>query len=653
MYNFMPYYGHQHLEFACKSPIVLINGENMWGKTSILNAFKWCWYGTAYDRFKNLIPRAKLINWDAIEEGNYSLKVDVMFRVDEDEFSLTRKIQPKSENIIPQKDSDFEELVFLTKNDRSVKTTEIQQLLNSLMPYQVLKFFFFDGENLNSYEELLLDPDTQSSLIQESIEDILGLPAMANAIKDLGVNYKDAAKRQRALAAKDMTAKSHVDMAERTEAAIENAESDLRELTDQRGNLIKESQTLDKALRDVAGIEIDVQRLSDIEQNIKQMTSEITKLDVGKKDLLASSWTDLVAPIITSRIEDLRNEQSKNISNMQKLGELKSRLKQIDDLLTLQSCPLCKQKYPDSLVRSASQDKIELTSEIENLKVDQDRLGYLSDSIRKLSRVKPAGVVGALSRVEDEIRRKSVALVGLETRRDDLKRKLENHDQTSIAENRARYNQLMKRIGAIESDIKAKQSSLERLNSEAEEYRKKISQACGPELDRLNHEVSLFQSGLGVFDGALERLRKQLKVDIERDATESFLQLTTDRSYKKLKINESYGLSIIRENNREVPLRSAGAEQIVALSLISALNINAVRRGPIIMDTVFGRLDPTHRGNVLRYMSHMAHQVMFLVHSGEIDKEKDIPYVPHLIDAEYFIERVSGTRSTLRKISGV
>jgi DNA sulfur modification protein DndD len=260
-----------------------------------------------------------------------------------------------------------------------------------------------------------------------------------------------------------------------------------------------------------------------------------------------------------------------------------------------------------------------------------------------------SGVAVTLKRVEDEIRRANVNLVGLENKRDNIQKRLEGHDLAAVVENRRRYNQLLKRLGTIESDIKVKESQLQRLKAEAADYRNKISQASGPQLDRLNCEVSMYESMLAIFEGAIVRLRDQLKIDVERDATEVFLQLTTDPTYERLRINERYGLSIIREGDREVPLRSAGAEQIVALSLISALNQNAVRRGPVIMDTPFGRLDPIHRANVLKFITRMANQVILLVHSGEIDKESDVALISQYIDEEYEITRISGSRSAINR----
>ena len=78
-----------------------------------------------------------------------------------------------------------------------------------------------------------------------------------------------------------------------------------------------------------------------------------------------------------------------------------------------------------------------------------------------------------------------------------------------------------------------------------------------------------------------------------------------------------------------IPLRTRGelecrAEQIVALSLLTALNRTSNKSAPLIIDTPFARLDPKHRMNILHYVPNMASQILFLVHSGELAKDADI-----------------------------
>src|SRR5690606_23596380 len=93
-------------------------------------------------------------------------------------------------------------------------------------------------------------------------------------------------------------------------------------------------------------------------------------------------------------------------------------------------------------------------------------------------------------------------------------------------------------------------------------------------------------------------------------------------------------------HGQDVPLRSAGAEQVVALSLLSALNKTAARPGPVVIDTPFGRLDPGHRENILRYVPEMAEQIVFLVHAGEVDPETGLDVIADHVGGTYEIEQV-------------
>ena len=125
--------------------------------------------------------------------------------------------------------------------------------------------------------------------------------------------------------------------------------------------------------------------------------------------------------------------------------------------------------------------------------------------------------------------------------------------------------------------------------------------------------------------------------------------MTTQRSYRGLEINDNYGLQIIDASGRDVAVRSAGAEQIVALSLIDGLNRTGRAAGPIIMDTPFGRLDLNHRDNILSYLPLVTSQFVLLVHSGEIRKETDLAIIAERVGAVYEIREISSTQSRLER----
>ena len=52
------------------------------------------------------------------------------------------------------------------------------------MPSEVSRFFLFDGELLQEYEELLAEDTNTGATIKESIEQILGVPVLTNGATD-------------------------------------------------------------------------------------------------------------------------------------------------------------------------------------------------------------------------------------------------------------------------------------------------------------------------------------------------------------------------------------------------------------------------------------------------------------------------------------
>ena len=121
--------------------------------------------------------------------------------------------------------------------------------------------------------------------------------------------------------------------------------------------------------------------------------------------------------------------------------------------------------------------------------------------------------------------------------------------------------------------------------------------------------------------------------------------------YVDLRITDTYGMEIISNTGEVVPSRSAGAEQIVALSLIDGLNRTGKAAGPVIMDTPFGRLDKTHRANILNYLPQSARQLVVFVHSGELERnDETMMSIKSRVGAEYQIQPKSADESILEAL---
>jgi DNA sulfur modification protein DndD len=150
----------------------------------------------------------------------------------------------------------------------------------------------------------------------------------------------------------------------------------------------------------------------------------------------------------------------------------------------------------------------------------------------------------------------------------------------------------------------------------------------------------------GVFAAAIDRYKADLRTRVQETATRLFLQMTTEKEdYASLSINDHYGLSIIHRDGRVEDSRSAGAEQVVALALMGALQANAPLKGPILMDTPFGRLDPRHTGNVVTVLPSMAEQVILFVQEGEIDRATVRELLGSHLLREYQLDKQTARRT--------
>jgi DNA sulfur modification protein DndD len=154
-----------------------------------------------------------------------------------------------------------------------------------------------------------------------------------------------------------------------------------------------------------------------------------------------------------------------------------------------------------------------------------------------------------------------------------------------------------------------------------------------------------------VFSESIERLREGLRLKVQEESTKAFKRLTTQKAYGGLEINANFGLTIVDDRGIKVNVRSAGAEQIVALSLIDGLARTGRAVGPVVMDTPFGRLDLKHRDNILRYLPTAASQLVLLVHDGEIRRETDLAPIAERIGAAYEIREVNARHSKLERIT--
>ncbi|MBD1899183.1 DNA sulfur modification protein DndD [Coleofasciculus sp. FACHB-64] len=146
-------------------------------------------------------------------------------------------------------------------------------------------------------------------------------------------------------------------------------------------------------------------------------------------------------------------------------------------------------------------------------------------------------------------------------------------------------------------------------------------------IDRKNDEHTL--AAIAKVQDTLKVFKQKLKLrklnQLETLVTECFLYLLHKSNLvHRVQIDtETFSLSLFDYEGQPVPKHrlSPGEKQLLAISLLWGLARASGRQLPVAIDTPLGRLDSSHRANLVdRYFPQASHQVLLLSTDTEIGK---------------------------------
>lgn len=649
MINFMPYGGEHVLPFPTseRRNVMLVFGDNMRGKTSLLNAIRWCFYGRALGRHMKELDLAAMVNVDAAAKGDHQIAVYITFEADGVEYDLRRTAKPRELIVKPRSTNDFDIEVTLRKGTRVLRGDETDHELNQLFPEQISRFFLFDGELLQEYETLLADDSEQGKRIKTAIEQVLGVPALINGRDELRTLLREA-QRVQARENKHIEAvRSVAEQQMQVQAEHQAITSDLAALRKREQDTVSEIEEFDEVLSATEAVQQAKAQIDSLKARRAALKLREQQLETEKLTIVRDSWKDLLQPRMQARIAHLVSLEHRQRAGIEQLGGLKVQIGQLRKLLASGACGVCGQEIESSRRSEIGAQLGQLEGSLTAGTASALELGTVTEELSRLSRLRAVGALERLRTVESELNRVAIEQTTIESEDEVLQQQIRGHDTAEISRVRALRDQRQQALGRVRADLGKRQEEADTLLSKQNELSRIMSKSASARSERSNREVELYSSLEKCFSRGVDVLRNQLRQQVGERATEAFLRLTTEKSFRGLKITDNYGLSIIDRDNRPVSIRSAGAEQIVALSLIDGLNKTAGKSGPIVMDTPLGRLDPKHRAAVLSEVHKLADQVVLLVHEGEIARGEELEQLASRIGAVYEIERLSSSQSRL------
>ncbi|WP_434420888.1 hypothetical protein [Nannocystis pusilla] len=529
--------------------------------------------------------------------------------------------------------------VLLRRSNATLGPQEREKALQQIFPKEVSRFFLFDGELLQEYEELLINESEAGHRISEAIERILGVPILKRGRIHLRQLSEEADK----LAAKEASKRQETQ-------ALGTA---LQQATEQKEAHQKELDRLQQQLTNLSVQKVEVEQFLQSMQKYASILQERdeagARLDSASKDekvtrgelqkAMGDGWRSLLRePVRAARAAAQADAQKELDFFLMSL-----RAKAVES----GHCGTCEQDVSSSAImklKATLPAKVDVPNPAGGISVAMSRLA-------DLNKFNEADNIGEIRQLWKRLRDLELEQVTLRDRISDLNAALADSDPDTLRRSKASYADVIEKISVVKRAIDDEMKKADEKDQNIQRLKKKLEASGTSDLRAGQLRAKILRNSSEVFGAAVERYKSDLRRRVEGTASKLFLSMTTEKQdFAGLTINESYGLTIRHRDGRAEEARSAGAEHIVALALMGALQHNAPLRGPIVMDSPFGRLDENHTANVIQTLPEMAEQVILLVYEAEVGKARMRELLGSRLVREYQLERVSARRTNVREV---
>jgi DNA sulfur modification protein DndD len=643
--NFLCYYGRQGVDVSTApgKPVIVIHGDNGFGKTSLSHGIDWGLYGK---RMRHGFDAHTVFNWTAKKEGKTVSAVRITFEDGGTIYELARWYERPD----PTKDAyGAEQFSCTPRGAAALNEEDYEKLISRIFPYEVSPLFLFDGEELRSIEKLVEDEKAKQAIeLRDRLEMVLGVPALQRA---RSITTTAQSRMNSTYQARLQEEAENQDRQNELKAVDERITAADDQLKKHRLEKETNEQELARVRAELSGLEASeliVKEQLATSEKLRQLEPQLMGAFGKRSDASGPLYIEILRPRLEDAVVDFSGRDKTARGGQRESLRLSGQQDLLNEILRDKKC-VCRtpideprQIYVDARAKSIAESLAKLPALSKQL-IAWDWIGGQVES--KLS----IDYWSDYQAAEGAVSKLLVEKGAHESRLDTLRKGLAESEHGRIrqlADEQASFSQA---IGRLERDIATIDAALTEARAEKRTIEQKVLQGSATS-NRARVEgqrVSVATEAVDTLEAAIEELRQIKRHDVEQAASNAFLAMRWKEDFAGLRIQKGYGLIIHLANGEDIQARSAGESQIVALSLIAGLNHCAEIRAPVIMDTLFGRLDKKHRERVLRYLAKIGEQVILLATSGELD-DSDLDPIRSEIANDLQIRFISYGRSELQ-----
>ena len=636
LHDFGPYRGLQEMTFLRENGVYIIYGPNGRGKTTLQNAIRYVLYGEILGRRGAERP-SELANTVSKKENGYGFfEISLDFHHSGIPYRLMRRYDERSKP---------EELTLLERDRVPLSPDEADRALQNIAPMAVRQFFLFDAEDLRRYENLLDDASEDGVDLAKSIERVLGLPVVENALTDVLAVQRAASKQLIAIYANN-TETQRLGIAMRDAESVRDGYQDSHDqITAGVAAAEKRFQEIGAQIRDEGKGQRLVGKIDSLKLKRGDLTVQMDKAAEALRQTAGDLWKAVLSHSAAKRLTVVDKEVAESELS---LREAIAAARDLAHLQNHEDCPVCRREVPADLRSKITQ----ALGHTVDSSMHQPAETLLAEARSRRQTLLALTAANATLIAERDARSRELRL-DLQECNDDIA----EHEQELRELGKDNLRQLLEQHAALHTKIEKDKERLSAASKQIsdqdrmiEDIKRKVRRMDVRPDPALAFKDEVSQQLIKLFSESIEAYREKLRRRVESRASEIFSGLTSEPDYKSLRLAGQYGLEII-DSEGETVRRSAGYEHLVALSLIAALQDSAAVRGPVIMDYPFGRLDSDNTARAIASLPRMARQVILLAFDGEFDRTAAIRALGTSLVAEFELEKVAPKHVSIQRRS--
>ncbi len=609
--NFGPYKGRQVFNLRPgeeQQTIILLGGMNGGGKTTLMDAIRLALYGhRAPCSTRGNLSYAEFLR-QCINRQAQDATIELSFQQ-----TLNNEPQPTEFRICrtwTEQINGRDTLNILTNGEIAPDLAQKwDERIEDLLPLGISRLFLFDGEQVGE----LADQDTPPQSVISAMRSLLGLELPDRLSADLDVL---TSRKRKALATAQEQAQlidleNRLKSQEKERINLFNKKSAIQPKLDRAEEKLRQAEErfLSEGGKIAAEQTQQERQLQEARDNADAHRAALREIASGVLPLA------LIQPLLqqaeAQAQQDVRQQQRSVAKEL--LEERSQKLLQFVKSLDLETK---KVKQIQSFL--AKQDKAIAQETVENwLGVDVDTLHQLTNTLQY-------ALPHQLQVAAEQLKQLQACQEEIET----IERYLATAAPPEIyAKLVQQVRQAQTEVVTLKADREHSQRLLEQAQQTIDRTKQELMDYGKLAIDLKNDEhmlgaIAKVQDTLKVFQQKL-KLRKLNQ--LETLVTECFLYLLHKSNLvHRVQIDtETFSLSLFDYEGQPVPKHrlSAGEKQLLAISLLWGLARASGRQLPVAIDTPLGRLDSSHRANLVdRYFPHASHQVLLLSTDTEISK---------------------------------